>query len=490
MDRSDNSPTRFHPRRSARVDLEKTRMQPRTSGVSRSVHQQQSSAHKSGHDSAIQPGSIIRNRFLLEREIGRGGMGVVFLARDLRKEEVGDQDSRIAIKLLSEEFKQYPESLQMLQQESRKAQKLAHPNVVTVYDFDRDGETVYMTMEYLSGYPLDEYLEQRQYDSPNLNEALPIITGIVNGLEYAHQQGVVHSDLKPGNIFINDKGVAKILDFGIARAVMQSGTAAEKTVLPYPDDNNPGTNKDSLDPYFALTPGYASLAMFEGRDPDPRDDLYALACITYKLLSGKHPYGNLPANEVFEKGLSPARIDGLNDRQWKALLKGLVLEREKRIGSAKAFLEGFLPKKREPWKYVAGVVAAITIVSSAYFMLRLPPEAPLSDDDRVIVEEELRVARESLEVGALGLAFENYKMILAIPPYDKQPPGQGFVQQPYNRKAMRSFDELLFLFEQQASTAIAEGRLMDAQGFIEAGLSIPDVRYKFERLKQKLDELR
>lgn len=338
MDRSDDSPTRFHPRRAACVDLEKTRLQPRASDGTRSADLEPIPARYTAKDFLLQPGSIVRNRFLLEKEIGRGGMGIVYVARDLRKEEVGDQDSRIAIKLLTEDFKQYPESLQMLQQESRKAQHLAHPNVVTVYDFDRDGETVYMTMEYLSGYPLDEYLEERRFNPPDLKEALPIITDIVNGLEYAHQQGVVHSDLKPGNIFINDKGVAKILDFGIARAVMQSGSAAEKADLSYPDDNNPGSNKDSLDPYFALTPGYASLAMFQGKDPDPRDDLYALACITYKLLSGKHPYGNLPANEVYEKGLSPARIDGLNDRQWKALLKGLALEREKRIGGAKAFL--------------------------------------------------------------------------------------------------------------------------------------------------------
>jgi serine/threonine protein kinase len=274
MDTRDSSSTRFHPRKAAGVG--KTRMQPEFSGATRLSHSTKRSSYESNKRAVIHTGSIIRHRFLLEKEIGHGGMGVVYLARDLRKEEVGDKDSRIAIKLLSEDFKQYPESLKMLQQESRKAQKLAHPNVVTVYDFDRDGDTVYMTMEYLLGYPLDEYIEEYRYTPPSIQEVLPIISDIINGLEYAHQQGVVHSDLKPGNIFINDKGVAKILDFGIARAVMKSGTAVEKTVRSYPDDNDISREHYSPDVPFALTPGYASLAMLEGKNPDPRDDLYTL----------------------------------------------------------------------------------------------------------------------------------------------------------------------------------------------------------------------
>jgi hypothetical protein len=172
------------------------------------------------------------------------------------------------------------------------------------------------------------------------------------------------------------------------------------------------------------------------------------------------------------------------------LLKGLAFERDKQIGSAKEFLEGFLPRKKEPWKFVAAAIAAMTIVSSSYFVLRLPPETPLSADDAIIVEEELRVARESLEVGALGLAFENYKMILALPPYDRHPPGKGFVQQAFNRKAMRSFDELLLMFEVQANRAIEENRLADAEGFIEAGISIPSAEKKFIKMKNKLEGLR
>lgn len=437
---------------------------------------------------ALRPGSLIRNRFRLEKKIGEGGMGVVYTARDLRKEEVGDKDSRIAIKLLSEDFQRHPESLQMLQQETRKAQKLAHPNVVTVYDFDRDGDTVFMTMEYLSGIPLDEYLEKHRLDLPDVKDVLPIITDIVNGLDYAHAQGVVHSDLKPGNIFYTEEGVAKILDFGIARAIMDGGSTGKSSA--YSGESAVGNSDDlNTNALFALTPGYASLEMFEGAPPDPRDDLFALACITYKLLCGKHPFGNLPANEIYERGLSPARIEGLNDRQWKTLSRGLELEKENRIGSAKEFLEGFLPKRKEPWKYIAAAVAVITVLSTTYFMLRSPPEVALTEQEQLLVEEELVVARESFEVGALGIAFNNYKMILALPPYDKQPPGQGFVQQPYNREAMSGINQLLDEFEKQAKIAINEGRFVDAEGFVEAGISIPDEKKRFEILKKKLTEL-
>jgi len=91
-------------------------------------------------------GSVLKGRFVLESIIGHGGMGIVFKAKDLRKEEAQDRNPYIAVKVLNEEFKQHPESLKALQRESRKAQDLAHPNISTVFDFDRDGGNVFMTM--------------------------------------------------------------------------------------------------------------------------------------------------------------------------------------------------------------------------------------------------------------------------------------------------------------------------------------------------------
>src|SRR5215472_5194913 len=108
---------------------------------------------------SLQPGSVLKNRFILEAPIGRGGMGTVFRARDLRKEEAQDRNPHVAIKVLNDDFKEHPGALQALQRESRKAQQLAHPNIVTVYDFDRDEGNVYMVMELLQGIPLDRLIK-------------------------------------------------------------------------------------------------------------------------------------------------------------------------------------------------------------------------------------------------------------------------------------------------------------------------------------------
>ena len=152
---------------------------------------------------------------MLEERVGEGGMGVVFKARDLRKEEAQDRDPYVAIKFLNPNSVRHPESLKALQRETRRAQTLAHPNVVTVYDFDRDGTLIYMTMEFLAGEPLDLHIK-RHAQGLRFREAWPIIEGAGRALMYAHEQGVIHADFKPSNVFVSDKK-AKVLDFGIAR---------------------------------------------------------------------------------------------------------------------------------------------------------------------------------------------------------------------------------------------------------------------------------
>jgi predicted Ser/Thr protein kinase len=147
-------------------------------------------------------GAVIRDRFVLESLLGRGGMGIVFAALDRRKEEARDPNPHIAIKILNADFQQHPDALIALQREARKAQTLAHPNVVTVFDFDRDGASVYMTMERLRGRSLDAMVREARGRGIGREAALPIIRGIAEGLAYAHRKGIVHSDLKPGNVFV------------------------------------------------------------------------------------------------------------------------------------------------------------------------------------------------------------------------------------------------------------------------------------------------
>lgn len=271
-------------------------------------------------------GDTLNGRFVLEECIGFGGMGTVYKALDLRKLEASDRKPYIAIKVLNVQFRGHPKSLIALQREARKAQTLAHPNIVTVYDFDRDGSMVYLTMEYLTGKSLSQTLRMPGFTGMPYAQALHIVSGIAKALAYAHERGFVHCDLKPANVFLTDTGEVKVIDFGIARVFRKSEEDVEATVF---DAGSLG----------GLTPAYASPEMLEHLVPDPRDDIYALACITYELLTGRHPFDRVSATQARSAGIRPQRPKNLGHRQWRALKAALSFERETRTPTVTRFLQ-------------------------------------------------------------------------------------------------------------------------------------------------------
>lgn len=287
-------------------------------------------------------GSVLKDRFVIESVLGRGGMGVVYRALDRRAQETDDQDPYIALKVLSADFRSDPRMVVALQRESRKSQTLAHPAIATVYDFDRDGELVYLTMEVLQGMPLDEVLKKHP-EGMGADKAVSIIRGLCLGLAYAHNKNIIHSDFKPGNVFLSEDGTTKILDFGIARAA-PANTFGNVSSQQHGCDSAASQPTVSQDTDFdagelgALTPAYASCEMFEGKVPHPADDVYALAVVYYQLLTGKHPFGYAAAPAARQQELVPASIPGLKRRRWKALVKGLSFERETRHQHAADFL--------------------------------------------------------------------------------------------------------------------------------------------------------
>ena len=297
-------------------------------------------------------GDTLNGRFVLEECIGFGGMGVVYKALDLRKLEASDRNPYIAIKVLNVQFRGHPKSLIALQREAKKAQSLAHPNIVTVYDFDRDGSTVYLTMEYLSGEPLSLKLRNPDFKGMPLSEALPIVTGMARALAYAHERGFVHCDFKPANVILTDSGQVKVIDFGIARAFRKPAHESEATVF------DPGS-------LGGLTPAYASPEMLEHREPDPRDDIYALACITYELLTGHHPFDRLAATQAKNAGMKPQRPKNLGHRQWHALKDALSLERETRTPTVTRLLQELSEQDRAWGKIALAASAGACIVALA-----------------------------------------------------------------------------------------------------------------------------
>ncbi len=339
--------------------------------------------------SATSQHRILKNRFLLERVLGVGGMGVVYKAKDRLKVEAHDRDPYVAIKVLSDEFKTHPDAFISLQRESRKAQRLSQPNIVKVYDFDRDGDVVFMTMEYMEGKPLDQLI--RQYSATGLpwDDALEVIKGMCSALSHAHAEKIIHSDFKPGNIFVTNSGVAKVFDFGIARAVTQvdrrDGKAIDKTVF------DAGT-------LGALTPAYASMEMLQGQVPDIRDDLYALGCIVYEILTGKHPFNKMPADEACQKGLKPKRITSISKRQWRAIEKLLAYNRADRLESADEFYQQFTTKFKSGY-LVAASIALIAILSTAVYVVNSNRGGISEHDLRNKMEFKIRfdLYRESIK---------------------------------------------------------------------------------------------
>ena len=289
--------------------------------------------HRTKRHDNLGPGVTLKERFVLLEKLGQGGMGVVFKAKDLLKVEAQDKDPYVAIKVLTDAFKKYSGSFIALQREASKAQRLAHPNIATVYDFDRDANTVFMTMEYLKGKPLNQLIKELSTKPLKVDHALHIIEELSSGLAYAHEKQLIHSDFKPGNCFLLSDGQVKLLDFGIARASTQTEEERDNTMF---------------DPakLCAVTPAYATPEMFAGMNPDPRDDIYGLACVAYQLLAGgKHPYNKVASPKIKELGIKPKPIKGLNRRQQKTLMKALSVNRDDRIETVEQFSEGMRSKK-------------------------------------------------------------------------------------------------------------------------------------------------
>lgn len=318
-------------------------------------------------------GDTLNGRFVLEECIGFGGMGTVYRALDLRKLEASDRKPYIAIKVLNVQFRGHPKSLIALQREARKAQTLAHPNIVTVYDFDRDGAMVYLTMEYLSGKPLSHTLRMPGFAGMPLADALPIINGMGRALGYAHERGFVHCDFKPANVILTDKGEVKVIDFGIARMIRKSEEEVEATVF---DAGSLG----------GLTPAYASPEMLEHLEPDPRDDIYALACITHELLTGRHPFDRLSAIQARSAGMRVQRPKNMGLRQWRALKAALSFDRATRTPTVSRFLQEMNGERRATkhvWVLVGSLLIGTVVAGGMFYywdrqlpVVQISPTAP------------------------------------------------------------------------------------------------------------------
>ena len=268
-------------------------------------------------------GHVLRDRYVLESGLGSGGMGTVYKAGDRFRCDLPESERHVAIKILHENLHSRPEVLTNLRREFYCAQTLSHKNIVRVYELDRDGDVAFFTMELLEGRTLRAMMQQFHPLPVKRQYAWPIIQDIGAGLAHAHARKVIHGDLKPQNILITNSGEVRILDFGTSCMRARQRASLERPI-----------KTDST----ALTPAYASCELLDGQPADPRDDLYAFACLSYELLAGEHPFQNKRSNEARDLGVTPRRPPGLTNRQWRALSMALSWERKDRSISVREWI--------------------------------------------------------------------------------------------------------------------------------------------------------
>jgi serine/threonine-protein kinase len=219
----------------------------------------------------------LAGRYSLERELGRGGMGVVYLAREVRL------DRPVAIKLLPPHLAAHAPLRERFLREARTAGRLSHPNIVPIHALDEIGEFVYFAMAYVPGETLARRVEGRGPLPPP--EATRILREVAWALAYAHAQGVVHRDVKPENILLEQgSGRAMVADFGIAHVSQSSRETGPGEILG--------------------TPEFMSPELASGEDVDGRSDLYSLGVLGYYLMSGKPPFQGATAAKVMTQHLT------------------------------------------------------------------------------------------------------------------------------------------------------------------------------------------
>jgi serine/threonine protein kinase len=278
-------------------------------------------------DSAIgTTGTVLSDRYVLERPLGNGGTALVSRARDLRSEDGSAEPPHVAIKMLRPELRHRPKSIARLMREFRQTQSLTHPNVVRFYDLDCDRGTWFIAMELLTGEALCQRLRRVSPESMPPQEALRIAAACGEALAFAHAHGVTHGDVKPGNIFITETDEVRLFDFGVAPESVPQASLA--------DDGQ----ADLVAP--AATRAYASPEVLSGQRPEPRDDVFSLACVIYEMLAGRHPYGRRGADEACDARVEIRPITGLSMRQWQALAAGLAWNREQRPAHILDLLDG------------------------------------------------------------------------------------------------------------------------------------------------------
>jgi Tol biopolymer transport system component/predicted Ser/Thr protein kinase len=268
------------------------------------------------------------SHYRIEDKLGEGGMGVVYRARDLRL------DRAVAIKVLPAEAVADPERKRRFAQEARSASALNHPNIVTIYDIDSDAGVDFIAMEYVAGKTLGELIGGQGL---RLGDALKYAVQIADALATAHEAGIIHRDLKPGNLMVTEKGLVKVLDFGLAK-LLESAGPSDATL------DQPRTEAGAM----VGTVAYMSPEQAEGKKVDARTDVFSFGVVLYEMVTGRRPFAgdsrlSTLAAVLREEPKAPGEVvPGLPRELEKLIARCLRKDPERRsknLGELKLLLE-------------------------------------------------------------------------------------------------------------------------------------------------------
>jgi len=283
----------------------------------------------------LQAGALFHGRYEIQELLGRGGMGMVYKARDRTLDE------EVAIKILRPDFAQDPRMAERFRSEIKLARKIRHRNICSIHDYGEDRGLLYISMELIDGTDLKRILKQRGPLPPD--EAYDVTIQIAEGLEAVHEAGIIHRDLKTPNIMMDARGVARLMDFGIAKRQGDSSLTVTGQVVG--------------------TPEYMSPEQAQGRKVDFRSDLYALGIVSYEVFTGRVPFrGETPISTILMHLHDPPPLEGgeaapIPASMRPVLRRVLAKDSARRYGSAKAFAEAL----REARQGSSTVVTAPTV---------------------------------------------------------------------------------------------------------------------------------
>jgi len=283
-------------------------------------------------------GQTILHYRVLEK-LGAGGMGVVYKAEDTRLNRA------VALKFLPENLAQDPQALERFRREAHASSALNHPNICTIYDVGEQNGLPYLAMEFIDGETLRQYIAGKPLP---VERILDLAIQIADALDAAHAEGIIHRDIKPGNIFVTKRGQAKVLDFGLAKLVRKQAGAVDA-----------GPPQGLLEEPLSIvgvisgTPSYMSPEQIRGDDLDTRTDLFALGLLMYEMSTGRQAFSGKGGGAIIEAILTraPAPARSLNPelppKLEDIINKLLEKDRDKRYQTASAVLEELRALRRE-----------------------------------------------------------------------------------------------------------------------------------------------